>query len=207
MGAEGTSGVVLAGGGSRRLGRDKALLDLGDGRPLLRRVVETLADLCDEVLVVAGRPERYQGLGLPARLVADDRPGQGPLAGLETALRRARHEYALVVACDLPFLHRGLLRHMLGLERDYQALVPRWQGHLHPLHAVYARSCLPHVSALLDSGQRQALALLERVQVRVLTEEEIAAIDPEGLGLFDLDCPEDLQRALQAGRATRWGAE
>jgi len=194
-GGEPVSGLVLAGGSSRRMGRDKALLDLGDGRPLLLRVVQALSGLCDDLLVVTDRPDRYARLELPARLVTDARPGLGPLGGLEAGLWEARHDFALVVGCDLPFLHRGLLRYMLSLERDYQALVPWWEGRWHPLHAVYARSCLGQIGALLDAGQRQALALLERVRVRRLSEHEIAAIDPRGLSLFNVNRPEELARA------------
>jgi len=189
-----TSAIVLAGGRSRRLGQDKALLDLGQG-PLLARTVQVAAALCSEVVVVTDVPGRYRELALPVRWASDRLPGRGPLAGLEAGLRAIGNEFALLLACDLPFLSLRLLAHMLAQERDYEALVPFWEGRWHPLHAVYARSCLSRVEELLQEGEGRMEALLPRLRLRVLPPEEIGRIDPQGLSLFNLNTPQDLARA------------
>jgi len=195
--------VVLAGGQSRRLGIDKALLSLG-GAPLLQTVVERVSHLCRRVIVAVDRPGRYRRLGLAARFVADASPGLGPLAGLQSGLRACSTEYALVVACDLPFLNLELLRYMAGLSRSYQALVPHSAGRDHPLHAVYARSCLPEVDALLAAGGGSMKELLDRLDVRRLDEGDLHRLDPDGLSLLNLNDKSDLARAraLWEGQAT-----
>ena len=187
-------GIVLAGGQSRRLGVDKALLSLG-GAPLLQTVVQRVSLICPRVIVAVDRPGRYRRLRLPARFVADASPGLGPLAGLQSGLRACSTEYALVVACDLPFLNVELLRYMAGLPRSYQALVPRSAGRDHPLHAVYARSCLPEVDALLAAGGGSMQQLLDRLDVRRLDERDLHQIDPDGLSLLNLNDEADLERA------------
>jgi molybdopterin-guanine dinucleotide biosynthesis protein A len=187
-------GVVLAGGRSRRLGLDKALVRFG-GVPLLRIVVERVAQVCREVVVAVDRPDRYEGLGLPARFVADESPGLGPLSGLQAGLRTCRTEHMLVAACDLPFLNVELLRYMASLPRSYQALAPWRDGRWEPLHAIYARSCLKAVDAMAASGGGSMQKLLGRLEVRRLDEEEVDRLDPDGLSLVNLNERSDLDRA------------
>ena len=187
-------GIVLAGGQSRRLGIDKALLSLG-GAPLLQTVVQRVSQVCPRVIVAVDRPGRYRRLGLAARFVADASPGLGPLAGLQSGLRACSTGHALVVACDLPFLNVELLRYMVGLPRSYQALLPRSDGRDHPLHAVYARSCLPEVDALLAAGGGSMKHLLDRLDVRRLDDRDLRRIDPDGLSLLNLNEEPDLERA------------
>ncbi len=186
------SAIVLAGGASRRLGQDKAALAFG-GRPLLHVVIERVSAVCDEV-IVAGARGRAEA-GLPAKFVEDAVPDQGPLAGVQAGLAAASADFVLVVACDMPFLDPDLLARMASLPRDYQALVPRFGGRRHPLHAVYARSCLPVVESLLAEGGNSMEALLARVAVRELAEEDICRNDPEGLSLFNLNNRADLELA------------
>ena len=187
-------GLVLAGGRSHRLGPDKALVRFG-GVPLLRIVVERVAQVCREVVVAVDRPNRYEGLALPARLVADESPGLGPLSGLQIGLRTCRTEHVLVAACDLPFLNVELLRHMARLPRSYQALVPWRDGRWQPLHAIYARSCLEAVDAMAAGGGASMQELLGRLNVRRLDEEEMDRLDPDGLSLVNLNERSDLDRA------------
>ena len=187
-------GIVLAGGQSSRLGVDKAMLSLG-GAPLLQTVVQRVSQVCPRVIVAVDRPGRYRRLGLAARFVADASPGLGPLAGLQSGLRACSTGHALVVACDLPFLNVELLRYMAGLPRSYQALLPRSGGRDHPLHAVYARSCLPEVDALLAAGGGSMQQLLGRLDVRRLDDRDLRRIDPDGLSLLNLNEQPDLERA------------
>jgi molybdopterin-guanine dinucleotide biosynthesis protein A len=110
----GISAVVLAGGQSSRLGKDKSFLLIG-GQPLVTRTVHTLSQLSDDLLIVTNWPERYEPLALPVRLVSDEQPGLGSLMGIYSGLRAARYPHALVVGCDMPFLNLALLTHMLPL--------------------------------------------------------------------------------------------
>ena len=184
--------AIQAGGRSGRMGRDKALVPLA-GRPLITHVLDRVAPLGDEVLVTTNSPDDYAFLGL--RLVPDERPGDGALAGLQTALRAARHEVVLVLACDLPFVCVPLLEHMLALAADADAVLPRWRGELEPLHAVYRRTCLPAVDLALAEGRQRMISFLPAIRSTILEEDQVAAFDPQGLTFFNINTPADLQTA------------
>jgi molybdopterin-guanine dinucleotide biosynthesis protein A len=108
------SAIVLAGGQSRRMGRDKALIDY-QGRPIIAHVVDTLRALSDDIAVVSNRSELYSPFG--ARVVADYEPPCGPLGGIAAGLQTAQHPLAVVVACDMPFLNVTLLRWLINLPK------------------------------------------------------------------------------------------
>lgn len=187
-------GVVLAGGSSRRLGRDKAMLRFG-GAPLLKIVVDRITHVCDHVVVAVDQPERYQELRLPAKLVADAAPGLGPISGLQSGLQACDAEHVLVVACDLPFLNVELLRFMADLPRSYQALVPWSEDRWQPLCAIYARSCLKVVDAMVSAGGGSMHKLLDQLDVRRPDEEEIRRLDPQRLSFLNLNERSDLDKA------------
>ena len=133
------TGVVLAGGQSSRMGRDKALIEL-DGITLLDRAVDLLRPHTREVLVI-GDPDKYKPEH--ATVIPDDRPGKGPLGGLVTALKHARYVRLIVLACDLPNISDRLLIHLKNeLIGDYDAVVPRHEGFIEPLAAVYHRHAI-----------------------------------------------------------------
>jgi molybdopterin-guanine dinucleotide biosynthesis protein A len=187
------TGVVLAGGQSRRMGRDKALIELG-GETLLVRAARVLATVTGEVLVV-GRPPGEPG-PVGARLVADVYPGLGPLGGIVTALRAMHTPLALVVACDMPLLQAALIRYLIGLASEYEAVVPRTEQGPEPLHAVYSAACLPAAEACLADGERAVSALLTRVRTRYVPRYESAPYDPSGLSFLNANTPEEWQRIL-----------
>jgi molybdopterin-guanine dinucleotide biosynthesis protein A len=187
------SAIVLAGGQSKRLGRDKALLEV-QGQPLLVRTVQKLAALSDDLLIVAGDPARYEPLALPARLVADERSGAGSLMGIYSGLHAARHSCALVVACDMPFLNLALLRYMLPLAVGHDVVIPRLGGFYEPLHAIYSKSCLAHMSRLLEGGRRQIVAFFDQIRVRYVEEGEIERFDPHHLSFVNVNTQDDWER-------------
>jgi molybdopterin-guanine dinucleotide biosynthesis protein A len=200
------TGIVLAGGRSRRLGTDKAGLTF-EGRLLLETVIERLSGVCSEVIVASGRSAEGRKTPRPVRFVADLTPGRGPLAGVQAGLAAATAEFALVVACDMPFLNPHLLSYMASLPRRYQALVPRAAGRWHPAHAIYARSCLPVIEELLAKRNSSMRELLSRLDVRELSEEELRRYDPEGLSLFNVNEPQDLERARALSDRSATGPE
>jgi molybdopterin-guanine dinucleotide biosynthesis protein A len=203
----GVVGVVLAGGASRRMGRDKAALVIG-GEPLVRRSVARLRLALAEVIVV-GSPD-LASLLPETRIVADDWPGRGPLGALATALRALDEPdagawsggawWALLVACDMPFTQPALLRAMARLalaSPDAQAVALRGPRGLEPLHAVYARSCQSAALARLAAGSDASLqGLLAMLQVREVAPEDVRRLDPLGRSTFNANTPEQWQRAL-----------
>jgi molybdopterin-guanine dinucleotide biosynthesis protein A len=188
------SGIVLAGGLSKRLGTDKALLPFG-GRTLLEVVVGRLREATEDIVIACGAGQRP---GWPtdveARLVLDRVRGRGPLAGLEAGLRAAAHNAAAVVACDMPFLNPALLRYMVDLLEHNDAVAPVVNGRLHALHAVYTKRCLGAIDELLARGGSMQ-GLLETVRTVIVAEDAVLAIDPAGLSCFNLNSPADLEKA------------
>jgi molybdopterin-guanine dinucleotide biosynthesis protein A len=191
-----TSAIILAGGQSRRLGRDKCLLDIG-GRSLLRRTVDKLVTVSDDLIVVTSDLTYHELLDSAARLVPDQKPGMGSLMGIYSGLKEARHAHALVVACDMPFLSLALIRHMLPLADAYDVVIPCLDGMLEPLHAIYGKSCLPYMLQHLDQGQRRIISFFDRVSVRYVEKQEVDRFDPSHLSFVNVNTPQDWIRVQE----------
>ncbi|MBK8340675.1 MAG: molybdenum cofactor guanylyltransferase [Flavobacteriales bacterium] len=161
----GWTGVVLAGGQSSRMGRDKALIEI-DGTTLLDRAIELLRPHAREILVV-GDPAKYDVLH--ASVLPDDRPGQGPLGGIVTALRRARYVRLLVLAVDLPNLDdRLLIALKRALEPGVDAAVPHHGELIEPLAAAYHRHAIEPFEQCLAGGVLKMSKALDRVRTTYL---------------------------------------
>jgi molybdopterin-guanine dinucleotide biosynthesis protein A len=193
-GALSVTGVVLSGGQSQRMGRDKALLELS-GETLLARALRLLAAAASELLVVGHDSPAVAALGV--RTVHDEQPGLGPLGGIATALRSMRTEHALVVACDMPLLQPALLRYLIALAPEGDAVVPRSAQGVEPLHAVYSVACLSAVEACLGEGARAVSALLGRVATRYVEAREWQVYDPDGLSFLNVNTPGEWQRIVE----------
>ena len=162
------AGFVLVGGHSRRMGRDKALLEL-HGKPMLVRTAELLQPCVEEVTLL-GPKTRYSGFGLP--VLEDATPGTGPLGAVHTALKSSPHSWNLVFACDLPHLNRRIAELLLERTRETsaQAIVPIAAGRYQPLCAAYHHSCIPSIEAVLESkGNHSFAAMLSVVRVEGIT--------------------------------------
>lgn len=184
--------MVLAGGQSRRMGTNKALLTLPTGETLIERVVANLRPLSDDFVIVSNTPALYAGL--EARQVSDVYPGAGPLAGLHAGLHAARHDWTLAVACDMPLVDHRLVRYMTVLTDGYDAVVPLVGGEMEPLHALYHKACLPAIVRCLEADQRRMISFLGDVRLRRIEPDEIAIFDPDGQSFFNANTPEDWQR-------------
>jgi molybdopterin-guanine dinucleotide biosynthesis protein A len=204
------SGIVLAGGESRRMGgRNKAFLEL-DGRSLIEIVVERVRSVCAEALIVAGDTRPYAGLGVP--LVEDRFRGVGVLGGLHAGLEAASHELALVVGCDMPFLNPNLLQAFAEWAKGYDVAVlrhappalrgfaapgppPREAGrteggqYIEPLHAAYRCTCLPAIEAAIRARKRRIISFFPYVRVRTVAPAEIIPIDPDLRSFRNVNTP------------------
>jgi molybdopterin-guanine dinucleotide biosynthesis protein A len=201
--------VVQAGGESRRMGQDKALMPFL-GRPLITRVLERLSPLADEVLVTTNRPDSFRFLGVT--LVPDLKPGRGALGGLHTAIASARFRLVAVVACDMPFASRELLafqRDVLEAEGADVVIPPSAHGYgYEPLHAVYRRdNCLPPIEAALVADDLKLIAWFPQVKVRTLTQNELSRHDPDHLAFWNLNTPDEFAQAEQRARAIETGSQ
>jgi molybdenum cofactor guanylyltransferase len=197
-----TSGLILAGGSSRRMGSDKAALRLG-GRTLLDRTISVLESVADEVLVVG--PRHHAPSASKVRLVQDDVPNAGPLGGLLTGLRRVNGSYAVTVACDLPFLEADVLRFLLELAPAYDAVVPRVDGQNQTLHAVYSRSIDTVIARHIARGQFSLDGVLPELNVRWVDVSELESAGLECRSFVNANTPEDWEAALRLAAKERPG--
>jgi molybdenum cofactor guanylyltransferase len=189
--------VVLAGGKSSRMGRPKALL-LFDGEPLIVHLARALERMFAETVIVAAPEQELPPL--PAILVRDEVPYQGPVGGIYYGLRVASGKNCFVTSCDVAFLNPSLISHLLSQISDYDVVVPHWQERFQPLHAVYRTSVLPLLKEQLERGELRPIFLFDKVRTRKIDEGEVKIFDPDGLSFFNMNTPDDYQQALQ-----RWG--
>ena len=181
------------------MGTSKALLPL-PGQPFetfLSRLASTLAPLCAEVLVVARDPAQFADAPLPdTRIVFDEKPGGGPLMGLYSGLKATQSSTALVVAVDMPFVQPALLTFLLAHYEENTLLVPVVEGVPQVLLAIYPRSILPLIEALLIEGKRAPRALLEVAPVRYIEESQLREVDQQLQSFVGINTPEDLAQYL-----------
>ncbi len=187
--------VIQAGGESRRMGKDKALVPFL-GIPLIERVLARVVELGDEVILTTNKPEDYRYLKLP--LFKDKIPDRGALGGLYTALSAASSPLVAVVACDMPFVSATLL----AAERDLlvstgsDAVIPLVEGGTEPFHAVYRRqSCLPAIRAALYGGKWRVDSWFAGVNLRFMSPEEVVQHDPDQIAFWNVNTTEELRRA------------
>lgn len=181
--------ALQAGGKSSRMGQDKSFVPF-QGLPMIEVVRERVAGLGQEMILITNKPEEYGHLGLPT--FTDIFPDKGPLGGIYTAIERASHPYVLVVACDMPWLNRDLLRYMIDLRKTADVVVPRWDKFPEPLHAIYSKSCLDPIRAKLEVDQLKITGFFGQVDVRFVERDEIARFDPDGRSFANINTPDDL---------------
>lgn len=184
--------VVLAGGRSTRLGRDKALERIGVC-PLIQHVIACLSALGNEIIVVTSHTDTLPDLGV--RKVADIYPDRGPLGGIYTGLTAASTRYCVVVGCDMPLLNVALLRHLMDLSPGFDVVIPRVNGNVEPLHAVYSTDCLEVIERALQQNRLQVQSFFDEVKVRYVEDAELSRFDPQHLSYFNVNSESDLQRA------------
>lgn len=198
------SGVILAGGQSSRLKKDKCRLYL-HGERVLERTVRILEELTQEIILVLSpqQPSPLPNSHFKVKEVADFYPGKGPLVGLYSGLSFSKNPYSLAVACDMPFLNPRLLHHMLDLSPGFDVVVPRVEDKAEPLHAVYSKNCLGIIEKMLKQGDLKLRNLLDRVKVKYIEGEKLKILDPEHLSFFNINSSEDLIRAEFISREGR----
>ena len=175
------------------MGRDKAWIEL-DGRPIIARVAEVLAEVADEVLIVAN-DERFAALGL--RVVPDRFPEGGALGGIATGVGAATHDTVLVAACDMPFLSAALWQVLLAHGADADVVVPRVGGEYETLHALYTKTCVAPMERALAAGRMRIISFFDEVRVHAVDEPELRAADPLLRALTNVNTPEELAAALR----------
>ena len=182
------------------MGQNKALMRLGN-EAIIAHVVRQMRAVTDELLLITNTPELYAHLGLPMH--ADILSDMGTLGGIYTGLTYAVNSTALCVGCDMPLLQPNLLSHLIAILGEYDAVVPCVKKVNRPvpifqtLSAVYSKRCLPAIDQMLAEGELRVHALYERISARIVEPNEWQALDLQGLSFFNINTPEDFEKAKQ----------
>ena len=194
--------IILCGGKSARMGRDKAWLPFGPNEVMLQRVARLLGEAIglERIVCVASADQVLPRLPERVSVACDREPGCGPLAGLATGLAAiaGRADAVFVSGCDVPLLVPALVAQMFERLREQEIAVPDDGHYVHPLAAVYRTSVLPIVESLLASGERSLMSVIERCQTARVDSDSLRDIDPELSSLANCNTPEDYHRALAA---------
>ncbi len=188
------TGVILAGGKSRRMGRDKAFLPFGKG-VLIERVIEVVRAVTDDLLLITNTPEQYQRFGLP--MVSDVIPEAGSLGGIYTGLVHAKTPYSLALACDMPFVKPAFLRFLCDMAGEADVMIPKNAEDFQPLCAVYAQACREPIRQRIEAGRLKITGFFDQVRVRVIEGEVLARYDPHDVMFFNANTPEEYEKARQ----------
>ncbi|MFI5183067.1 MAG: molybdenum cofactor guanylyltransferase [Vicinamibacteria bacterium] len=183
-----TIGFAVAGGRSRRMGRDKALLPW-QGGTLLDHAVSRLGSTCGAVRILSGPERRYEDRGVP--VVIDTLADAGPLAGIHSGLAGLGEGNGLFLAVDLPFVTIPLLARLLAIADGFDAVVPVHSGGAEPLCAVYGPACLGPIRRRLEAGERKATTFWPDVRVKVFREDEIAPFGVPAALFRNINTPAD----------------
>ncbi len=184
------TGVILAGGQSRRFGSNKALALL-HGKSLIQYATETVAAIFNDCLLVTNAPEQYDFLNIP--MIRDQYQDSGPLAGIHAALLQISTSRAFVVACDMPNLSPELIRYICNInEQEYDVIIPWLEKGQEPLFGIYHKKSLAVIDSYLQQKDCQIIRALEDLQVRRVGEEEILSITGDLACFKNINRPADL---------------
>jgi molybdopterin-guanine dinucleotide biosynthesis protein A len=184
--------VILAGGKSSRIGRNKALLDFG-GEPLIGRIHRILNTAFRRVLISANDEDTYRFLDAP--VIPDIFPGGGSLAGIHSGLLTCSSQHCFFVACDMPFINIELIRYLHSLIDGNDVVIPVSDQGYEPLHAFYSRQCLSYIQSQLEQGDLKIIDFFPLVKLREITRDELRLYDPEELSYFNINTADKYEHA------------
>lgn len=192
------TGIILAGGGNRRMGTEKAFLEI-DGIRIIDRTVDLFKSIFEEIIIVTNSPLLHLDHGVT--VVTDVFKRSGPLGGIYAGLFFASSSHAFVCPCDMPFLNGAFIEHMIKLTADNDILVPHSGDGLQPLHAIYGKRCLPVAKAMLERGRRKIDDMYKGLKVLTISEDVIDYFDATRKMFFNVNTRDDMEKVLMDRRS------
>ena len=175
------------------MGQDKALLPFL-GEPLIKRVINRVGPLADELLITTNTPEGYKDFNVP--LFKDIQLGIGALGGLYTALSVCRYPFVIVVSCDMPFVNSDILEMSFDILQANNAdvVIPKTQNGFEPFHAVYRReTCLPAIISAIQNGEKRLISWFSKVNILAIHESQLLIHDPQRIAFMNLNTRQDFE--------------
>ena len=188
------TGVILAGGSSTRMGTNKALLEFG-GMRIIEGLLRKMRPLFPEILIIANERDAYADLGVP--VFPDRIPKKGSLGGIYTAVVHGAFSQVFCIACDMPLASPAVIAHLRDLAPGYDVVVPRTSEGYQPLHAVYGKTCLPHMEEMIRADRLKIDRLFPLVRVRMVEETELRPLDPFLCCFINVNTREELEAAVR----------
>ncbi|MDI6821314.1 MAG: molybdenum cofactor guanylyltransferase [Actinomycetota bacterium] len=200
----GITGIILGGGRSSRIGKDKSFLKIGS-KALFEHVLDKLSCVCGEIIVVTNTPQAYHigNFSRDFQIIQDEIPYQGPLGGILAGLRSSQSFYNFVVACDMPFLNLGLMRFLEKETNGVDIIIPYSPKGLEPLHAIYSTNCIAPIQERLGQKDFRIISFFDDVRVKYIHVEQVKRFDPQFLSFFNVNTFQDLELARRICRKAK----
>jgi molybdopterin-guanine dinucleotide biosynthesis protein A len=196
------TGLVLAGGQSKRMGKDKAFLTFKN-RTFLRNILESLNKYCNQIVIVINKDQslyakEIKGIRSEITFVKDIYPYEGPLNGILSGVEKIKNELVYITPCDTPLLNPDIIPFFAEIINGYDAVVPNIRGKIQPLNALYKKNALKFSKDVFEKERKKSLmAFLEKLNVKYINEEEIKKIDKKLYSYFSVNTPDSYQTLLK----------
>jgi len=187
------TGVVLAGGSNRRFPVLKGLMKV-QGERIVERNIRLLKGFFRDVLISTNYPEKYFYTG--EMMIGDLYPSIGPMVGIFSALLNAEVDGIFVVACDMPFVKRGLVEYLLEMESDKPVVLCSFNNRIHPLLGIYKKDAISYIEDSIRGGVTEMMKLIDDINVEVVSDEDIKSIDSDGRSFVNINTPEDYEKFI-----------
>jgi len=185
------TGIILAGGSSKRYGQDKAFLKIGNTR-LIDSILQEMHTVFKRVILITNEKVKYEYLEIP--MFEDLVKGFGPLGGIYTGLMSIPDQAGFFVACDMPHINRQLVRYMVDIKGNHRAVVPAVADKIEPLHAIYFQSCLKPIKHLIDTKRYQVRLFFDSIPVRYVKEDEIRKFCCPSKAFLNINTPDEFSK-------------
>jgi molybdenum cofactor guanylyltransferase len=183
------TGLILSGGKSSRMGKNKAFIEIG-GTPIIHRIHSLFEKLFQEVIIVTNQRDLFSDLD--SKIYSDIIPNRGALGGLYTGLFFSSYPFCFCVACDMPFLNELVIEYLIKSIDHYDVVVPRTEDGLEPLHAIYSKNCLETIKGVMEKGIYKIVDFYPLVKVKVIDQVQFTALDPMKKAFINVNTPEEL---------------
>ena len=188
--------IILAGGKSSRFGSDKAFIEI-DGIPLIKRQLKLLKKVFKKIIIVTNQPQKYRFRNV--KIAQDILKNLGPLAGIYSGLMASSSFYNFVIACDMPFINKPLIRYIIDCKDNYDIIIPKLKQKFHPLFGVYSKNCITVIKNMLEHNRLKVSNIFPRLKTRFILTDELERLDKELISLVNINTRDDLRMVKREG--------
>ncbi len=188
------SGIILSGGKSLRMGKNKSFIKI-EGIPIIQRIYNLFDELFQEVMIITNDKELFSNFN--SKIYSDLIPDKGVIGGLYTGIYYSEYQHSFCVACDMPFIQKSVVEILISEIKDYDVIVPRTIDGLQPLHAIYSKNCLEPIKDIIEKGDYKIIDIYPTVKVNIVEENKFIYLDPSRKSFINVNTPEELESILR----------